>query len=157
MLADVPGVVSRLPSGDDARLLREGAARLAELLGDPVEDRMLHWDLHYANVLASYRDGNEHPWLAIDPKPLAGDPGFDLLPALWNRWEDVIASGDPTAHVLRRFDLMCELLGLDRARSAGWTIARVLQNALWDLGKFEEPHIDKSHLLIMAALLEHRR
>src|SRR5690606_10428198 len=82
--------------------------------GEP-GDRLLHWDLHYDNVLA----GEREPWLAIDPKPLAGDPGFDLLPALDNRWDDVVAGGDVRRAVLRRFDLLVEALGLDPARSAG--------------------------------------
>jgi len=30
--------------------------------------------------------------------------------------------------------LLTDVLGLDRARAAGWTLARVLQNAVWDLG-----------------------
>jgi hypothetical protein len=34
--------------------------------------------------------------------------------------------------VRRRFDLMTEILGLDRRRAAGWTLARILQNALWE-------------------------
>jgi streptomycin 6-kinase len=70
-------------------------------------------------VLSAERE----PWLAIDPKPLAGDPGFELLPALVNRFE----AGD----VRWRFDLMTEVLGLDRERARAWTLGRVLQNALW--------------------------
>jgi streptomycin 6-kinase len=92
-------------------------------------DRLLHWDLHYDNVLA----GEREPWLAIDPKPLAGDPGFELLPGLWNRWEEVIATGDVAGAVLRRFDLMVEVVGLDQHRAAAWTLGRVLENVLWDV------------------------
>lgn len=32
--------------------------------------------------------------------------------------------------VRRRFEVMTEVLGLDRERARGWTLARVLQNAL---------------------------
>lgn len=35
--------------------------------------------------------------------------------------------------VRRRFDLLTEELGLDRRRAAGWTLARLLQNTLWDI------------------------
>src|SRR5690606_39320812 len=62
------------PGAADARrgprLVARCAAAVAELLPE-AGDRLLHWDLHYANVLA----GEREPWLAIDPKPLAGDPG----------------------------------------------------------------------------------
>jgi hypothetical protein len=35
--------------------------------------------------------------------------------------------------VRRRFDLMTEVVGLDRQRAAGWTLGRVLQNLLWEV------------------------
>ena len=55
------------------------------------------------------------------------------MPALHNRWDDVVATGDVRRAVLRRFDLMTDLLGLDRQRAAGWTLGRVLQNSLWSV------------------------
>ncbi|MFG2071529.1 aminoglycoside phosphotransferase family protein [Nonomuraea maritima] len=126
MLDGVDGALAGLRREDDRRCLRRCAAAVAELLPEP-GDRLLHWDLHYENVLAADRE----PWLAIDPKPLAGDPGFDLMPALHNRWDEVVATGDVPRAVLRRFDLMVDALGLDRRRAAGWTLGRVLQNSLW--------------------------
>ncbi|MFI9306721.1 aminoglycoside phosphotransferase family protein [Streptomyces triculaminicus] len=128
MLAQVPTAVAALADPADRQLLRTCASAVAELTGEP-GDRMLHWDLHYGNVLA----GEREPWLAIDPEPLAGDPGFDLWPALDSRWEDVAATGDALRVVRRRFDLLTEALGLDRGRAAGWTLGRVLQNSLWDI------------------------
>ncbi|MEV2229686.1 aminoglycoside phosphotransferase family protein [Streptomyces phaeochromogenes] len=125
----VAGMFERLPAAlkslegqggaeDDRRLLEDCAAAVREVAGEP-GDRLLHWDLHFENILAAERE----PWLVIDPKPLAGDPGFELLPALWNRYGE----GQPA----RRFDLMTETLGLDRERARAWTLGRVLQNSLW--------------------------
>jgi streptomycin 6-kinase len=128
MLTEVPGACARLADPAQRRLLARCAGVVAELRGEP-GDRLLHWDLHYDNVLAAQRE----PWLAIDPQPLAGDPGFELLPALDNRWDDVVATGDVAAAVRRRFEVMVEILGLDRQRAAGWTLGRVLQNCLWDV------------------------
>ncbi|MFI9172775.1 aminoglycoside phosphotransferase family protein [Streptomyces lincolnensis] len=128
MLEQVPRSVEALADPVDRRLLRDWASAVAELADRP-GDRMLHWDLHYDNVLAADRE----PWLAIDPEPLAGDPGFDLWPALNSRWDDVVAAGDPARVVRRRFDLLTGTLGLDRRRAAGWTRGRLLQNALWDI------------------------
>ncbi|MGW6497788.1 aminoglycoside phosphotransferase family protein [Nonomuraea angiospora] len=128
MLDGVDGAVAKLPRESDRHWMRYCADAVGELVAEP-GDRLLHWDLHYDNVLAADRE----PWLSIDPKPLAGDPGFDLLPALHNRWDDVVATGDVTRGVLRRFDLMVDRLGLDPRRAAGWTLGRVLQNALWDV------------------------
>ncbi|MFF0250372.1 aminoglycoside phosphotransferase family protein [Streptosporangium sandarakinum] len=128
MLDQAPRAVPALRDPAEQRLVRTCVAAVAELVGEP-GDRLLHWDLHYDNVLA----GEREPWLAIDPEPLAGDPGFELLPALDNRWDEVEATGDVARAVLRRFDLLTEVLGLDRKRATGWTLGRVLQNALWDI------------------------
>ncbi|MBB3079072.1 hypothetical protein FHS41_005603 [Streptomyces violarus] len=35
--------------------------------------------------------------------------------------------------VRRRFDLLTEVLGPDRARATGWTLGRLLQTSLWDI------------------------
>ncbi|MFJ8587285.1 aminoglycoside phosphotransferase family protein [Streptomyces sp. NPDC093595] len=128
MLEQVPQAVAALADPADRQLLRGWASAVSELAGEP-GDRILHWDLHYGNVLAAQRE----PWLAIDPEPLAGDPGFDLWPALDSRWDDVVAQGGALRVVRRRFDLLTEVLGLDRARATGWTLGRLLQNALWDI------------------------
>lgn len=123
MVAGAPAAAVRLRYAGEAALLRDWAAAVRDVADEP-GDRLLHWDLHEGNVLAAVRE----PWLAIDPKPLAGDPGFDLLPALRGR----TGEGE-RAEVLRRFDLLTERLGLDRGRAVAWTLGRVLQNALWDI------------------------
>ncbi|MFJ7779126.1 aminoglycoside phosphotransferase family protein [Streptomyces yangpuensis] len=128
MLEQVPRAITILADPAERQLLRSWASAVAELADEP-GDRLLHWDLHYDNVLAAQRE----PWIAIDPEPLAGDPGFDLWPALDSRWDDVVAPGDAPRIVRRRFDLLTEVLGLDRPRATGWTLGRLLQNALWDI------------------------
>ncbi|MEU4443306.1 aminoglycoside phosphotransferase family protein [Actinosynnema sp. NPDC050801] len=150
MLDQVPGAVPVLRSSADRDLLRTCASAVAEVVGD-AGDRLLHWDLHYDNVLA----GEREPWLAIDPEPLAGDPGFDLLPALDNRWDAVVATGDVPRAVLRRFDLLTDVLGLDRDRAAAWTLGRVLQNSLWDV-QDGETALNPVQVAIATALLDRR-
>ncbi|MDX3693434.1 aminoglycoside phosphotransferase family protein [Streptomyces europaeiscabiei] len=118
MLDRTPPVLARIPDTSDRRLIADCAAALREVVSEP-GDRLLHWDLHFDNVLGADRA----PWLAIDPKPLAGDPAFELWPALNNRF-------DPN-EVPWRFDAMTDVLSLDRARA--WTLARLLQNALWEI------------------------
>ena len=121
--------LARDPSQD--RLIQACASALEEVRSE-TGDRLLHGDLHYWNILAPHPADPREPWLAIDPKPLAGDPGFDLLPALHNRWEEAVATGDVPRAIRRRFDLMTDILGLDRERATAWTLARILQNMLWD-------------------------
>ncbi|WP_409058400.1 aminoglycoside phosphotransferase family protein [Streptomyces sp. SYP-A7185] len=120
MLEDLPGALKAIPDPVERALVERGGGAVREVIGEP-GDRLLHWDLHFENVLAAERE----PWLAIDPKPLAGDPGFDLWPALNNHFD--------AEDVLWRFDAMSEILGLDRERARAWTLGRVLQNALWEI------------------------
>jgi streptomycin 6-kinase len=149
MLDQVPGSVPALRSSD-GDLVRTCASAVAEVVGE-AGDRLLHWDLHYDNVLA----GEREPWPAIDPEPLAGDPGFDLLPALDNRWDDVVATGDVPRAVLRRFDLLTDTLDLDRERAVAWTLGRVLQNALWDV-EDGATALNPEQVAIAHALLDRR-
>ncbi|MFE5868338.1 aminoglycoside phosphotransferase family protein [Streptomyces roseifaciens] len=137
MLKDVPTALPELRTPSERRLVETCAEAVREVVGEP-GCLLLHWDLHYANVLAPVPGSAREPWLAIDPKPLVGDAGFELLPALHDRWDDITATGDVQRAVLRRFDLMTDVLGLDRRRAARWTLGRVLQNALWDVEDGED-------------------
>ncbi|CAM5546911.1 Hydroxyurea phosphotransferase OS=Streptomyces canus OX=58343 GN=AQI96_19320 PE=4 SV=1 [Streptomyces canus] len=121
MLDRTPEALERIPDPEVRRTVADCAAAVREVVDEP-GDRLLHWDLHDENVLASERA----PWLAIDPKPLAGDPGFELWPALDNRFD--------ADEITWRFDAMTDVLGLDRARARAWTLGRLLQNSLWDIG-----------------------
>jgi streptomycin 6-kinase len=60
--------------------LYEEAASLADhLLSNPHKIRPLHGDLHHDNILHGDRG-----WLAIDPKGVLGDPGFDAANFFYN-------------------------------------------------------------------------
>ncbi|MEV4266890.1 aminoglycoside phosphotransferase family protein [Kribbella sp. NPDC049584] len=126
MIEDAPRVIPMLADPAEQALTWRLVAQMTELLPEP-GDRLLHWDLHYENVMAAKRQ----PWLVIDPKPLAGDPAFELMPAVWNRWDDLVATGDLSQAIRDRFDLMLEVTGIDRDRALGWTAGRILQNVLW--------------------------
>ncbi|MFF1376452.1 aminoglycoside phosphotransferase family protein [Streptomyces sp. NPDC058308] len=129
MVDGLPGALKAMADPAERAVVERCGGAVREVMGEP-GDRILHWDLHFENVLASDRE----PWLAIDPKPLAGDPGFDLWPALDNRFEP--------DEVLWRFDAMTEVLGLDRARARAWTLGRVLQNTLWETEDGRPPAAD---------------
>jgi len=138
MVDDLPGALKAIPDPVERALVERCGGAVREVMGEP-GDRLLHWDLHFENVLAAERE----PWLAIDPKPLAGDPGFDLWPALNNRFD--------ADDVLWRFDAMSEVLGLDRERAKAWTLGRVLQNALWEIedGRaLDEEDLEVARLLL---------
>jgi streptomycin 6-kinase len=154
-LAGTPQAISLARDPDERRLLINCTDRFGELIKDPIGNRLLHWDLHYYNTLATM--GSDWKWKAIDPKPLGGDSGFELLPALWNRWDDLVQTGNLSQALLRRFDLMTEVMALDRSRAAAWTLGRVLQVAVWDLVRFREGRIWPAHRSIAEVLIEARR
>lgn len=81
---------------------------------------LLHQDAHHGNFLA----GEREPWLAIDPKPILGDPADDLYAQLRGRW----GQPDTLERMRRRLDLLGAVTGLDRARIRGWAIAH---NMAW--------------------------
>ncbi|WP_433701882.1 aminoglycoside phosphotransferase family protein [Nocardiopsis sp. CA-288880] len=103
-----------------------------EMAAEP-GDRLLHWDLHYANVLAPLSGTRPDPWVAIDPKPLVGDPGYELMPALRNRFAEEAAPGGAPASVRRRFDRLTGAAGIDRDRARAWTLVRALEDCLWQM------------------------
>ncbi len=91
---------------------------------------VVHGDLHYANVLAA--DSGE--WLAIDPKPMAGDPHYEPAPMLWNRMEELQgpgAVGSLRDGLRRRFHALVDAAGLDEARARDWVVVRMVLNAGW--------------------------
>ena len=108
------------------RMVEQALSLARDLVADPASTGVIvHGDLHYLNVLASDRE----PWLVIDPKPMSGDPHFELAPMLWNRMEEL---GDAVrAGVRRRFHTLVDAAGLDEARARDWVIVRMVLNAHW--------------------------
>jgi streptomycin 6-kinase len=112
------------------RLVQQAASLVADFAADAGTDgRTLHTDLHYENVLA----GEREPWLVIDPKPLSGDPCYEVAPLLWNRWDEATAGGSVREAVRERMRVVTEAADLDRDRVRDWVIVRELVNVLWTL------------------------
>ena len=110
------------------RLVEQATALGRALSTDgAVPERVLHTDLHYANVLAADRES----WLAIDPKPLNGDPHYELAPMLWNRWDAIAA--DVRGGVLRRLWVIGDAAGFDEDRARAWVLVRMVHNAMWEI------------------------
>jgi streptomycin 6-kinase len=112
------------------RYVEQAIALAEEFASDPECDgRLIHTDLHYENVLA----GDREPWLVIDPKPLSGDPHYEVAPLLWNRWDEIVASGDLRFTVRQRFYAAVDAAELDEDRARDWVIVRQMLNVLWTL------------------------
>ena len=78
---------------------------------------LVHQDLHADNVVAAQRA----PWLAIDPKPLAGEIEFAIAPLVRD-----FSLGHDRSAVRHRFDRACDELDLDADRARGWCVAQTV-------------------------------
>jgi streptomycin 6-kinase len=138
LCADWSRRLRALPTGTGLppRYVDQASALATQLAADPETDgRLIHTDLHYFNVLKADRE----PWLAIDPKPLSGDPAYEVAPLLWNRWDEVTGSGNVRAAVRRRLFTVVDAAGLDEQRAKTWVVVRMIVNALWEI---EDPSPD---------------
>ncbi|HEU5089820.1 MAG TPA: aminoglycoside phosphotransferase family protein, partial [Roseiflexaceae bacterium] len=98
-----------------------------ELLATAGPPLLLHGDLHHLNVLTAERE----PWLAIDPKGLAGDPGYDVAAMLHNPSRTLRATGNLAALLERRIAIMSAITEQPRRRLAMWGFALAVLSAWW--------------------------
>ena len=103
-----------------------------ELLAHPQDEGILHGDIHHGNIL----EFGERGWLAIDPKGLWGERGFDYANLFCN--PDPKAAAAP-GRVARRADSVAEAAGLDRRRLLSWVLAYSGLSAAWMLSDGEAP------------------
>jgi streptomycin 6-kinase len=109
------------------RLVAQATALSRELAADAAgSGRVLHGNLHYGNVLAADRQ----PWLAIAPRPIVGDPHYEIAPMLWNRWDEL--SGHIRGGVQRRFYALVDAAEFDEDRARTWVVVRVVREAIRD-------------------------
>ena len=113
-------------------LFAKSAAAARALLDDPHGACVLHGDLHHGNVLDFGRRG----WLAIDPKGLFGDRGYDHANMVCN--PDVETAVAPGA-LARRVRIVSEAADLEPSRLLRWILAYCGLSASWTLGDGDDP------------------
>ena len=120
--------LQRIP-GDDPlpRHLVQQASRLFdELCASAPPSLLLHGDLHHDNVVQAERES----WLAIDPKGLVGDPGYDCAamlynPEPWRREDDLLAL------VPARVEQLADGFGLPLDRVVAWGFVMGMLSEVW--------------------------
>ena len=108
-------------------VLARAADAAAALLAAPQDIRVLHGDVHHDNVL----DFGARGWLAIDPKGLIGERGYDYANIVCN--PDIETAMAP-GRFERRMAIICDAAGLERARQLKWVLAYAGLSASWTLG-----------------------
>ncbi|GAA4286389.1 aminoglycoside phosphotransferase family protein [Georgenia daeguensis] len=115
--------------GADPGLVAEAAALLEDLPATAGSAVVVHGDLNPGNLLADDATG-ARTWVAIDPKPMVGDPAFDPWPLLTQVGEP-FREESPAGLLRSRSRLVCAAAGLDPSRVAAWAMARTVESALW--------------------------
>lgn len=130
------------------RLLEMAESFFADLLSTTAEPVLLHGDLHHYNILRAQRA----PWLAIDPKGLVGDPGFEVY-ALMHNPAGLSQHSNLTALYARRLAILSEALGQDRQRLLRWSLAGMILSAWWSYEDGDEGQEQLLYAEHLAALL----
>jgi streptomycin 6-kinase len=103
-----------------------------ELLAAPMDIVVLHGDIHHGNVL----DFGDHGWLAIDPKGLIGEHGFDYANIFCNPDHETATA---TGRLARQVDIVANAAGLNPTRLLEWIIAWSGLSAAWSISDGESP------------------
>ncbi|MBW3572537.1 MAG: hypothetical protein KY467_15655 [Gemmatimonadetes bacterium] len=113
-------------------ILAHAADSARELLAEPRDPVVLHGDLHHGNVL----DFGARGWLAIDPKGLVGERGFEFATLFRN--PDLATAAAP-GRLARQADVVARAAGLERGRLLKWILAGAGLSAAWSLEDGDEP------------------
>jgi streptomycin 6-kinase len=116
----------------DPGLVAQGVDLLRSLPTSATRTVIVHGDFNPGNILSATRC----PWLVIDPKPMIGDPGYDLAPLVL-QVDDPFRHSDVRAVLRTRFGLVSDALGEPVDRLVAWSVARGVEAALWHAARSE--------------------
>ncbi len=105
-------------------ILQTSAAVAKALLAAPREIRALHGDIHHSNIL----DFEDRGWLAIDPKGLLGERGYDYANLFCN--PDLRTTKNPE-RLQRQLPIVSRESGLSQERLLRWIVAYAGLSAAW--------------------------
>ena len=117
----MPGQAAALDALGIRGLVDHAIADLVDLAATGKATALLHGDFNPGNLLLDGRRG----WIVIDPKPMSGDPAFDLWPLVGQLGTDI-------GHNLA---VAAGAAGVDAERAARWSLARTGINVGWYLAE----------------------
>lgn len=106
-------------------------------LADNVWDTLIHGDLHFSNVLRADRE----PWLAIDPKGIAGTPCFDAATVVRRHLLDMVRQPGVADTLAHRVAVFSEAAAVDCNLAMRCTQARFVSSYYWELRHQSQPVI----------------
>ena len=125
--------------------MQRAAGLFDELCASSPARVVLHGDLHHDNVLHATRE----PWLAIDPKGLVGDPGYETAALLYNPWPDR-RDRELLLLVPARIEQLAAGLAMALDRVVAWGFVKAVLSEVWRCGSGMPP---RSRALDVAELL----
>lgn len=117
-----------LGSSADMELVQSGLALAAELAAVDTGSRLVHGDLNPGNVLRA--PDRVTGWVAIDPKPMRGDPEFDLEP-LVSQLGSPLDHPHPESVLERQLGVAAREAALDASLALRWAIVRAALDVTW--------------------------
>ncbi|MBT9473498.1 MAG: 3'-kinase [Phenylobacterium sp.] len=115
------------------------------LLATPQDVVVLHGDVHHGNILDFDRG-----WLAIDPKGLLGERGYDYANPFCNPDTEVAAA---PGRLQRHVQIVSQQARIEPTRLLMWILAYAGLSAAWILGDGDPPLWDFTIARIAAAEL----
>ncbi|PMZ92785.1 MULTISPECIES: aminoglycoside phosphotransferase family protein [unclassified Pseudomonas] len=113
-------------------VLEHSAKAARALFAAPQDAAVLHGDIHHGNVL----DFGPAGWLAIDPKGLYGERGFDFANILCNPDD---AGAQAPGCFPQRIAIISQAAGIERRRLLQWVLAWAGLSATWMIEDGDEP------------------
>ena len=123
--ARMPAQRSDLAALSVLDLVEAAMVDLDHLIRDS-RDAFLHGDYNPGNLLLDGRG----KWRVIDPKPMVGDPAFDLFPLI-EQVGDPWRRAAPAEALTEALELVSLIVGCDAGRVARWCTARAALNVSW--------------------------
>jgi streptomycin 6-kinase len=102
------------------------------LLADPLDRVALHGDIHYDNII----DSGSRGWVAIDPKGLVGERGFDFANIFCN---PDLSSATAPGRLSRQSKRIAKNADIEVKRLLHWIVAWAGLSASWSLEDGENP------------------
>jgi streptomycin 6-kinase len=121
----------RSAAGQYGGILAQSLQVSQELLNQPQDIVVLHGDIHHGNIL----DFGSRGWLAIDPKGLLGERGFDFANIFCN--PDLKTAASPGRLALQA-TVISQAARLERRRLLKWILAYAGLSAAWSLSTESE-------------------
>jgi streptomycin 6-kinase len=129
-------------------ILRHAATIADTVFAQPHKPRVLHGDIHHANIRQSARG-----WLAFDPKGLYGERTYDLANTLCNPVPVYGAAIVDEGRILRNSGILAQKCSIERARVLLFLYLYACLTASWTL-EGSETGWEVDTILKIAAIAE---